>query len=411
MGAHMSMRPGVLPVLVIGAGPVGLTSALALRAEGLPVTVLEAGPDGRERPGSRAIFYHRQTLQRWEAMSPGLGWRISDAGLVWSTKRTFWGERQVYERTYQPLVPTELPHSTNLAQVDAERLMFEACKQAGVEFIWSAEVAGVSAGPDEVVVTIADGTERRAQYVVAADGARSAVRQAVGIVLEGDRSANSFIIVDLLEDAERPLRPERVYYYEHPAVGRRNVLLVPFAGGWRADLQLRHDDEPDRFNEPAAVARWIARVLPEKYADRISWVSTYQFLQVIASSFTDAHRRVLLVGEAAHLFAPFGARGLNSGVPDAAAAAAAIRAALQAATPAEAASAIDAFAERRKAAAIYNREAAGLALAHMRADSVATRWKRRAAAGAAIIGQRAGSWLDSSPYGPRAAARGTEAIY
>jgi 3-(3-hydroxy-phenyl)propionate hydroxylase len=159
------------------------------------------------------------------------------------------------------------------------------------------------------------------------------------------------------------------------------------------------------------VARWVARVLPEKYADRISWISTYRFLQVIASSFTDAHRRVLLVGEAAHLFAPFGARGLNSGVPDAAEAAAAISAALRTAIPAEAAGAIDAFAERRKAAAAYNREAAGLALAHMQADSIATRWKRRAAASAAIIGQRAGSWLDSSPYGPRAAERGTEAIY
>jgi 3-(3-hydroxy-phenyl)propionate hydroxylase len=411
MGAQMSDRAGVAPVLVVGAGPVGLTSALALRAEGLPVTVLEAGSDGRLRPGSRAIFYHRQTLERWETMSPGLGWQISQAGLVWSTKRTFWGERQVYERTYQPPTPGKLPHSTNLAQVEAERFLLEACKQAGVEFAWDAEVAQVRSGPDEVLVTTALGAEWRAQYLVAADGARSAVREAVGTTLEGSRSANSFIIVDVLEDGSRPLRPERVYYYEHPAVGRRNVLLVPFAGGWRADLQLRPDDEPEAFNSPDTVAGWIAQVLPERYADRISWISTYQFLQVIASSFADTHRRVLLVGEAAHLFAPFGARGLNSGVPDAADAAAAVGAAVRATSSSEAARAVEAFARRRRVAAAYNRDAAGMALAHMLADSPITRWKRRAAAKAAILGQRAGSWLDSSPYGPRAAARGTEAIY
>jgi 3-(3-hydroxy-phenyl)propionate hydroxylase len=190
-----------------------------------------------------------------------------------------------------------------------------------------------------------------------------------------------------------------------------SLLLVPFAGGWRADLQLRPDDEPESFNAPGAVAEWIARVLPEKYVDRISWISTYQFLQVIASSFTDTQHRVLLVGEAAHLFAPFGARGLNSGVPDAGCAAAAIRTAVWAASHSEATSAIDAFAQRRRAAAIYNRDTAGLALAHMQAGSARTRWKRQTAAWAAVLGQRAGSWLDSSPYGPRAAAHGTGAIY
>jgi 3-(3-hydroxy-phenyl)propionate hydroxylase len=402
----VTARPEVSPVLVVGAGPVGLTAALAVRAQGLPVTVLEAGADNRLRPGSRAIFYHRQTMEHWEAISPGLGFEISSAGLVWSTKRTFWGERQVYERTYRPPAPAALPHATNLAQVDAERMLLAACKRAGVQFTWGAEISEVRSSEREVVLTTSDGGEWRTQFVVAADGARSAVRRSLGITLEGDRSPNSFIIVDVREDSAGPLRPERIYYYEHPAVGYRNVLLVPFAGGWRADLQLRTSDDPKHFNDPDGVADWVARVLPEKYASQISWVSTYQFLQVIASSFTDEHRRVLLVGEAAHLFAPFGARGLNSGVPDAVQAAAAVRAAIDGNR-----GRIDDFAESRRQAAIYNRDAAGIALAHMRAASPATRWRRRIAARAATYGQQAGSWLDSSPYGPRAATRGTEAIY
>ena len=60
-----------------------------------------------------------------------------------------------------------------------------------------------------------------------------------------------------------------------------------------------------------------SKVIDPKYAEQITWISTYTFYQVVADSFTDENRRIILAGEAAHLFAPFGARGLNSGVPDA----------------------------------------------------------------------------------------------
>jgi 3-(3-hydroxy-phenyl)propionate hydroxylase len=178
------------------------------------------------------------------------------------------------------------------------------------------------------------------------------------------------------------------------------VLLVPFAGGIRADLQLRPDDDPEEYNDPDGVRRWISRVLPEKYADRVTWVSTYRFYQVVASAFTDAHRRIALVGEAAHLFAPFGARGLNSGIPDALVAARAI--------VEDSPAAIDHFATTRREAALYNREASNLALRHMQANGPAIRLKRRVRAAIAKRGIAAGTWLDSSPFGPRAAEHKTE---
>jgi 3-(3-hydroxy-phenyl)propionate hydroxylase len=186
-------------------------------------------------------------------------------------------------------------------------------------------------------------------------------------------------------------------------VDGRNVLLIPFAGGIRADLQLRHDDDPERFNDPEGVKQWIARVLPPKYAERVTWVSTYRFHQVVASAFTDQHRRVCLVGEAAHLFAPFGARGLNSGIPDALVAARSIKAALDGD-----ATTIDHFATTRREAALYNREASNLALRHMQANGWPIRMKRRLKAAMARRGIAAGAWLDSSPFGPRAADYKTE---
>jgi 3-(3-hydroxy-phenyl)propionate hydroxylase len=400
--SHQDPASPVRPVVVVGAGPVGLAAALALRHEGLPVIVLEAGPEGRSRPGSRAIFVHRESLEHLDRFSPGLGWRIAEHGLVWSTKRTFWGERQVYERTYAPRDPRVLPHSTNLAQTATEGFLAAACLAAGVEFAWEQSITEVQTSPDGVWLRTEEGVGWRAGYVIAADGAHSAVRRSLGITMEGGRSENAFVIVDVAEDVDTPLRPERIYYYEHPAVDGRHVLLVPFAGGWRADLQCRPDDNAEHFADPDGVRRWVGRVLPERYADRITWVSTYRFLQVVSETFVDVHRRVLLVGEAAHLFAPFGARGMNSGIPDASAAALAVRQALE--SPGSAPESVHAFNTSRRTAALYNRDAAGLALTHMQARGTRVRVKRRAAAWAALTGARAGRWLDSAPYGPRSRA-------
>ncbi len=146
---------------------------------------------------------------------------------------------------------------------------------------------------------------------------------------------------------------------------------------------------------------WLPRVMDPVYADRVTWVSTYVFLQVLAREFADPTGRVLLVGEAAHLFAPFGARGLNSGIPDAIVAARAIRAATDASTEGEARAAVAHFARSRRAAAERNRAASSAALAHLAPTSMAKRLERRGAALVAPHVRSTARWLDSAPYGPR----------
>ena len=333
-----------------------------------------------------------------EQICEGLGQELVSNGLVWPTKRTFYRGKEVYVRQYPPAGSKGLPPFTSLPQVEIERLLMAACLKAGVEFVWNQRIKEVMTSPDEVKLTTQEGKTWLARYVIAADGARSAIRKGLDIAMEGERSKNYFIVVDVKEDPTNPLPLERVFHYEHPAVGHRNVLLVPFKGGWRVDLQCNENDNSAEFSSEEGARRWLRKVIPARYAERVTWVSTYQFLQQIAASFTDQHRRVLLVGEAAHLFAPFGARGLNSGVADAVMAAQAVGQALEAANPAEAQVAIQKFATERRDAADYNRNAARIALNHMTTGG--SRWvgiKRFAAAKVAELGIRLGRWLDEGP--------------
>ncbi|WP_327317385.1 FAD-dependent monooxygenase [Streptomyces sp. NBC_01235] len=382
------------PVIVVGAGPVGLSAALGLRSRGLPVVLLEADPEDRERPGSRALFVHRETLRLLDGMSPGLAAEITAYGRTWHTRRTLYRGREVYSRTFPP--PSGLPPFTSLRQLDTERFLRAACERAGVDFVWDARITGVHTSQSGVTLAGEDGREWSARYVVAADGARSAVRGELGIAMEGVRGEGFHVVVDVADvpGAEQPL--ERVFHYEHPGVGGRSVMRVPFTGGFQVDLQCRDDDPEEAYGTEDAVREWLPGVVGDGYADRILWVSTYRFLRKVAASFTDPHGRVLLVGEAAHLFPPFGARGMNSGIADAAAAAEAVAAG----TP----EAVAAFADVRRAAGLFNSEAAGVALDHLRPRRRVVRLRQRAAAALAPVVPSCGSWLEHAPYGPRGGA-------
>ncbi len=392
-------------VLVVGAGPIGLSAALALHSHGRPVTILESESENRIRPGSRAIFVHQASLRLLEQIRPGLGTEIASHGLIWPTKRTLWKGKNVFIRHYPAPKSGVLPPFSSLPQKEIERYLLDACHAAGISFSWNETVNGVKTTPDGVQITTSSG-QRTANYLIAADGARSTVRRSLGITMEGNRSENSYVVVDVAEDPDKPLPLERVFHYEHPAVGARNVLLVPFVGGWRIDLQCFDDDTPEEFSGIEGARRWIAKIMPPAYAERITWVSTYQFLQVIAERFTDQHNRVLLIGEAAHLFAPFGARGMNSGIADAVEAATAIDTALNTNDPNAARTAIEKFEKTRHAAAEYNRTAAGQALAHIKTRSLTMRAKRTIAALLAPYWRNAGRWLDEGPYGPRSGPPG-----
>jgi len=391
-------------VIVVGAGPVGLIAGLALQKKGISCVVIEAEEKDHPRAGSRAIYIHGASLKLLEETSKGLGFELAKNGIIWPIKRTLFGGKEVYVRNYgvtDTQNPNKLPHFASLHQHKIEKHIYDACIEAGVEFVWGEPAKNLSITDAGVSLTTASGEIWEADYIIGCDGARSVVREQSGIQFEGPRTNDTFLVVDIEEDENDPMPVERIFHYQHPAMGRRNVMFVPFKGGLRVDLQLLAEDKIEDYGTEETVKEWLPKVMDAKYAERVTWVSSYRFHQVVADSFTDEKRRTLIAGEAAHLFAPFGARGLNSGIPDAIIAVRGIEQAIKANDEEGRRQAIEAAATERRIAALWNRDGSTTALHHLQGESKEMNMKRELAASLVSIVPTLGRWLDEGPYGPK----------
>jgi 3-(3-hydroxy-phenyl)propionate hydroxylase len=372
-------------IIIAGAGPAGLAAALALRAHGLRPRILESRARSDRVTGSRALFVHHDSLALLESVSPGLGQAIATSGIRWARRETRYAGRVVYARDeiHTPL-SDGLPSYTSLGQAGTGELLLDACASSGIDVEWSTTVHGVTADRDGVSLSTQTGTVR-ADYVIAADGARSKVRESLGIRLEGPRISCYHIVADVVDGK----RDCRTLHYSCPEVNGRTVLYVPFAGGYQIDVQCHDEADAARL---AATRSWV----PPDDVSRVGWVSQYRFIRAVAASFTDPHRRVLLVGEAAHLFPPFGARGMNSAFADAVAAGTAVALARSV----RSAAAITRYESERRRAALINADTTYHAYRHLH-PSLPMRAAQWGAARASLVAPAAGRWLEHSAYGPR----------
>ena len=301
------------PVVVVGAGPVGLSLAIDLAQRGQSVVLLDDAD--RIGEGSRAICFSKRSLEFWDRL--GIGQRMVDKGVVWSVGKIFHGHSQLYQFNLLPEQGHKRPAFINLQQFYAEAYLVDRVGElSSSDLRWRNKVTGLEQRNDYVALTVLtpDGPYRmHAQFVVACDGARSSLRQMVGAEFAGQVFEDQFLIADVKMTAEFPT--ERWFWFDPPFHAGRSALLHKQPDDiWRIDLQLNRYADPAAEKLPENVRPRIARMLGHDKFE-FEWISLYKFQCRRMDRFI--HGRVIFAGDAAHQVSPFGARGANSGLEDA----------------------------------------------------------------------------------------------
>jgi 3-(3-hydroxy-phenyl)propionate hydroxylase len=302
------------PVIVVGAGPVGLTLAIDLARYGTPVLLLD--DDDKLSTGSRAICFAKRTLEIWDRL--GCGDAITERGVSWKVGKVHFGDRLVYAFDLLPEEGHRRPAFVNLQQYYVEGLLYDHARlQPNLDMRFRHKVVGVehSANGVRVDVETPDGRyELGADYVVACDGSRSPMREMLGLPTRGQTFRDRFLIADIRMDADLPI--ERRFWFDPPFHPHGSALMHRQPDSvWRIDFQLGWDCDPTAERQPERVNERLRRMLGEDAKFELVWCSVYTFSCMRMDRFREG--RVIFAGDAAHGVSPFGARGANSGVQDA----------------------------------------------------------------------------------------------
>src|SRR3954463_14242693 len=306
-------NPAGHPVIVVGAGPVGMSLAIDLAQRGQSTVLLDDAD--RIGEGSRAICFSKRSLEFWDRLR--IGQRMGDKGGGWSVGKNFHGGQQLYQFNLLPEQGHKRPAFINLQQFYAEAYLVDRVGELpAIDLRWRNKVTGLGPRNDHVALTIQtpDGPYRlNAQYVIACDGARSSLRQMVGAEFAGQVFEDQFLIADVKMTAEFPT--ERWFWFDPPFHAGRSALLHRQPDDvWRIDLQLSRNADPLTEKKPENVRPRIARMLGHDKFE-FEWISLYKFQCRRMDRFI--HGRVIFAGDSAHQVSPFGARGANSGLEDA----------------------------------------------------------------------------------------------
>ncbi|MFJ6893918.1 FAD-dependent monooxygenase [Streptomyces hokutonensis] len=311
-----------LPVIIIGGGPIGIATSLLLSRAGVPCVVVER----RETPScgqSRAVTIQRDIIALYDRM--GIAEEILERGSSWSLGRTYYGDEEILRLTFDRDASSVYPPFINFAQYRVEELLHDAiARQEGVRILHgaSAEVVHDGAGADHAVVRVVDGSGHtrvfNASYVVAADGVGSPTRKMLGIDFHGWRTNGRFLVADFR--AQLPFPTERRLWFSPPFYPEGIVLMHSLGEDvWRLDWQIPPELDVEKELTSGGVTRRIRAVLDHAQVDEVEIeilrCNGWTFQQRQASRFRQG--RVFLVGDAAHVVSPFGARGMNSGMEDA----------------------------------------------------------------------------------------------
>lgn len=301
-------------VVIVGAGPVGLSLALDLVRRGRSVTVLAR--HAFIASGSKAICFAKRTLDIFDRL--GIGERVVDKGVQWNLGKVFHGGSSdpIYTFDLVDVPGQKNPAFVNIQQYYVEEYLIDAL--AGFEkadIRWGHEVTGLERNGGGVRLTISapDGSySLESRFVVACDGNRSTVRDLMGLDFEGRVFEDNFLIADVRFEQQRPA--ERWFWFDPPWPGASALMHRQPDNVWRLDFQLGWDIDKTEAIKPENVDPFVRGMLGPDAAYEYEWLSVYTFQCRRMERFV--HGSVIFAGDAAHLVSPFGARGCNNGIAD-----------------------------------------------------------------------------------------------
>jgi 3-(3-hydroxy-phenyl)propionate hydroxylase len=305
-------------VTIVGGGPVGLAVALGLANHGVPSVLIEA--DDSVCYGSRAICISRRSLEIIERLGAVDG--FLKTGLPWAGGRSFYRDTEVLHFEMPQDDNQKLPPMVNLAQYHIEQFLLDAAQRKSdlIDIRWQTRVSAIDSRVDGATLKLAtpEGDySLNSDWVVACDGGRSTIREALGLQLKGTSYEGRYVIVDIELESDRPT--ERLAYFDASSNPGSTVLVHKQPDNvWRIDYQLRDGEDAEQAVKPESVIPRVQSLLDmmgERGAWSPIWITIYKANALTLESYR--HDRVLFGGDAAHLVPIFGVRGANSGIDDA----------------------------------------------------------------------------------------------
>ncbi|MFL6817260.1 MAG: FAD-dependent monooxygenase [Bradyrhizobium sp.] len=305
------------PVVIVGAGPIGMTAALVLARCGVRSVLIDRKDTFND--GSRAICIARPSmhiLERVGAVAPFVG-----KALGWRYGRSYYRGHEIFR--------LEMPHPAgekylpmyNLQQQYIEQFLHDAVSGCDlIDMRWQSEFVGLDCRNEGVSLNVrspAGDYRLDADYVLAADGARSPIRSMLGLRLKGENYEGKYVIADIRMDHDFPT--ERRAFFEPSGNPGGTVLIHKQPDDiWRVDYQLREGESEEEALREENIRARVAAILADIGHDKgweLEWWSIYSANTLCLDDYR--HGRIFFVGDAAHIVPIFGVRGLNNGLADA----------------------------------------------------------------------------------------------
>lgn len=304
-----------LDLLVVGAGPTGLTAALEARRLGLSVRIIDRQP--ARLPRSKALVVHARTMEMFESL--GIATQIRERGAVFRAMNLHGSAGANGRINLEALTwgDTDFPFWLTVPQYDTEQVLEEALGSVGTSVEWGTTFCGLDQQTDAVTARLQtqdDTFDVRARWVLGADGGRSGVRDAIGGHMARDDAEATFVLADAFTTCD--LVEDEGHFFIHPE-GFLVIVPMPAPRQWRIIAHLPRHDAADPLSIDAA---FLDTLIADRAGVRfgahdVGWTSRFALTHGVSDLIRNG--RVFLAGDAAHVHSPVGGQGLNTGVQDA----------------------------------------------------------------------------------------------